>query len=112
MTGRDGQVRGARLKVLLKTGKQSSAHRPVQRLILLEIQEKSTVNDENEENTEEDNLNEEEFHRKLRFRTLLAVQGLKERQQLKGRLCAEFANNIHSNYSKELFKLFKTLIFG
>ena len=44
--GRDGQVRGARLKVLSKAGKQSSVHRPVQRLIPFEIQEKSVVNDE------------------------------------------------------------------
>ena len=44
--GRDGQVRGARLRVLSKEGKQSSVHRPVQRLIPFEIQEKSVVNDE------------------------------------------------------------------
>ena len=44
--GRDGQVRGARLKVLSKAGKQLSVHRPVQRLIPFEIQEKSVVNDE------------------------------------------------------------------
>ena len=42
--GRDGQVRGARLKVLSKAGKQSSVHRPVQRLIPFEIQENSVVN--------------------------------------------------------------------
>ena len=44
--GRDGQVRGARLKVLSKAGKQSSVHRPVQPLIPFEIQEKSVANDE------------------------------------------------------------------
>jgi hypothetical protein len=44
--GRDGQVRGARLKVLSKAGKQSSVHRPVQRLIPFEIREKSTVQDD------------------------------------------------------------------
>ena len=46
--GRDGEVRGARLRVLSKAGKQSSVriHRPVQRLIPFEIQEKSVVNDE------------------------------------------------------------------
>ena len=53
---RDGQVRGARLKMLSKAGKQSCVHRPVQRLIPFEIQEKSAVNDENEENTEEDSV--------------------------------------------------------
>ena len=40
--GRDGQVRGARLRVLSKAGKQSSVHRPVQRLIRFEIQKKGS----------------------------------------------------------------------
>ena len=44
--GRDGQVRGGRLRVLSKAGKQSSVHGPVQRLIPFEIQDKSVVNDE------------------------------------------------------------------
>ena len=59
--GRDGKVRGAKLKVLSKAWKPSSVHRPVQRLIPFEIQEKSVVNDENEVNTEEDSVNEEEI---------------------------------------------------
>ena len=92
--GRDGQVRGARLRVLSKAGKRSPVHRPVQRLIRFGIQEKSVVNDE-------------EIQRKLRFRAPLAVHGLEERQQLKDRLCAEFANNIHSNYSKEQLNYLK-----
>jgi hypothetical protein len=57
--GRDGQVRGARLKVLSKAGKQSSVHRPVQRLIPFEIREKSTVNSANDVDAEEDSENDE-----------------------------------------------------
>jgi hypothetical protein len=52
--GRDGQVRGARLKVLSKAGKQSSVHRPVQRLIPFEIREKSAVNSEKDVDEEKD----------------------------------------------------------
>ena len=59
--GRDGQVRGARLKVLSKAGKQSSVHRPVQRLIPFEIREKSTVNPEDEVDMQENTVNEEEI---------------------------------------------------
>ena len=35
--GRDGQIRGAKLKVLSKTGKQTAVFRPLQRLIPFEI---------------------------------------------------------------------------
>ena len=59
--GRDGQVRGARLKVLSKAGKQSSVHRPVQRLIPFEIREKSAVNPEDEVDMQENTVNEEEI---------------------------------------------------
>ena len=59
--GRDGKVRGAKLKVLSKAWKPSSVHRPVQRLIPFEIQQKSVVNDENEVNTEEDSVNKGEI---------------------------------------------------
>jgi hypothetical protein len=52
--GRDGQVRGARLRVLSKAGKQSSVHRPVQRLIPFEIREKPTVNSEKDADVEKD----------------------------------------------------------
>ena len=57
MTGLDGLVRGAKLKVLAKGGKQTIIHRPVQKLIAFEIAENSTetncsderkVNNENE----------------------------------------------------------------
>jgi hypothetical protein len=51
---RDGQVRGARLRVLSKAGKQSSVHRPVQRLIPFEIREKPTVNSEKDADVEKD----------------------------------------------------------
>ena len=59
--GRDGQVRGARLKVLSKAGKQSCVHRPVQRLIPFEIREKSAVNPEDEVDMQENTVNEEEI---------------------------------------------------
>ena len=61
MKGRDGQVRGARLKVLSKAAKQSSVHRPVQQLIPFEIREKSAVNPEDEVDMQENRLNKEEI---------------------------------------------------
>ena len=39
MTGRDGLGRGAKLKVLAKGGKRTVIHRPLQKLIALEIAE-------------------------------------------------------------------------
>ena len=59
--GQDGQVRGVRLKVLSKAGKQSSVHRPVQRMIPFEIREKSAVNPEDEVDMRENTVNEEEI---------------------------------------------------
>ena len=40
MTGRDGLVRGAKLKVLAKDGEQTVIHRPVQKIFAFEIAEK------------------------------------------------------------------------
>ena len=57
VTGRDGLVRGAKLKVLAKGGKQTVIHRPLQKLIAFEIAEgvgkrkcdtEVEINDENE----------------------------------------------------------------
>ena len=44
LTGLDGVVRGAKLKVLAKGGKQTIIHRPVQKLIAFEIAENSSEN--------------------------------------------------------------------
>ena len=44
VTGQDGLVRGAKLKVLAKGGKQTIFHRPVHKLIAFEIAENSTEN--------------------------------------------------------------------
>ena len=44
VTGQDGQVRGAKLKVLAKGGKQTIIHRPVQKLMALEIAQNSSEN--------------------------------------------------------------------
>ena len=82
--GRDGQVRGARLKVLSKAGKQSSVHRFVQRLISFEIREKSAMNGKNVVNTEENRVNKEEIPQEIE------VQGavIRARRQLKDWQCA------------------------
>ena len=66
--GRDGQVRGARLKVLSKAGKQSSVHRPVQRLIPFEIREKSAVNPEDEVDMPKNTGKRKKSHKKLKCR--------------------------------------------
>ena len=44
VTGQDGLVRGSKLKVLAKGGKQTIIHRPVQKLIAFEFAENSTEN--------------------------------------------------------------------
>jgi hypothetical protein len=46
--GRDGQIRGAKLKVLSKTGKQTAVFRPLQRLIPFEINENHDCVDKDE----------------------------------------------------------------
>ena len=52
VTGRDGQVRGATLKVLSKSGKQTTIHRPLQKLISFEIAENNVKEDKNVEHDE------------------------------------------------------------
>ena len=44
VTGQDGLVRGVKLKVLVKGGKQTIIQRPVQKLIAFEIAENSSEN--------------------------------------------------------------------
>ena len=44
VTGQDGLVRGAKLKVLAKGGKQTIIHRPVPKRIAFEIAENSSEN--------------------------------------------------------------------
>ena len=44
VTGQDGLVKGAKLKVLAKGGKQTIIYRPVQKLIAFEIAENSSEN--------------------------------------------------------------------
>jgi hypothetical protein len=62
--GRDGLVRGAKLKVLVKGGAQSSVHRPLQRLIPFEIVQddvdKHEEGDDNDKNAEQHNTTETE----------------------------------------------------
>ena len=70
--GRDGQVRGARLKVLSKAGKQSSVHRPVQRLVPFKIREKSAVNPEDEVDMQENTMNEEEIPQKTEIQDIVS----------------------------------------
>ena len=55
--GNDGMVRGAKLKILSKSGQQSNIYRPIQKLIPFEIRE--NVEDQpnsiqNKDNAEED----------------------------------------------------------
>ncbi|CAB4006307.1 PREDICTED: uncharacterized protein LOC100197852 [Paramuricea clavata] len=61
--GRDGLVRGAKLKVLSKGGAQSSVHRPLQRLIPFEIVQDDVdkhEGDDNDKNAEQHNTTETE----------------------------------------------------
>ena len=59
MTGQDGLVRGVKLKLLAKGGKQTIIHRPVQRLIAFEIAENSSENNcSNEWKVTSENENE------------------------------------------------------
>jgi hypothetical protein len=62
--GRDGLVRGAKLKVLAKGGAQSSVHRSLQRLIPFEIVQddvdKHEEGDDNDKNAEQHNTTETE----------------------------------------------------
>ena len=44
--GRDEKVRGAKLRVLSKTGQRKIAHRPVQKLIPFEIVAENNISDE------------------------------------------------------------------
>ncbi len=53
--GRDDKVRGAKLKVLSKAGKQTSVFRPIQRLIPFEIVE--TPGNTSGDNNSEGDLN-------------------------------------------------------
>ena len=70
--GWDGHVQGARLMVLSKAGKQSSVHRPVQRLIPFEIREKSAVNPEDEVGLQENTVNEEEVPQKTEIQDVVS----------------------------------------
>ncbi|CAB4041514.1 Hypothetical predicted protein [Paramuricea clavata] len=61
--GRDGLVRGAKLKVLSKGGAQSSVHRPLQKLIPFEIVQDDVdkhEGDDNDRNAEQHNTTETE----------------------------------------------------
>jgi hypothetical protein len=63
--GRDGLVRGAKLKVLAKGGTQSSVYRPLQKMIPFEIVENDVNVDEeisdSDKNTEQNNTPEIEL---------------------------------------------------
>ena len=58
VAGNDGMIRGAKLKVLLKSGQQFNVYRPVQRLIPFEIQE----NCEEDLRSNEDSVAKEELN--------------------------------------------------
>ena len=58
--GRDDQVRGAKLKVLSKTGKQKVLFHPLQKLIPFEISENRESEDQGESEEFEDNKAEGE----------------------------------------------------
>jgi hypothetical protein len=58
--GRDGQIRGAKLKVLSKTGKQTAVFRPLQRLIPFEINENHDCTSKQQPKESKDSVNKDE----------------------------------------------------
>ena len=58
--GRDVQIRGAKLKVLSKTGKQTAVFRPLQRLIPFEINENHDCTSKQQPKESKDSVNKDE----------------------------------------------------
>ncbi|CAB4000781.1 PREDICTED: uncharacterized protein LOC100197852 [Paramuricea clavata] len=58
--GRDGQIRGAKLKVLSKKGKQTAVFRPLQRLIPFEINENHDCMSEQQQKESNDSVDKDE----------------------------------------------------
>ena len=69
--GRDDQVRGAKLKVLSKSGKQKVLFRPLQKLIPFETSENRESEDQGESEQFEDNKAEDENQKHRRPRRTL-----------------------------------------
>ena len=76
VVGRDGQVRGAKLKAISKDGQQTTMFRPNQKLVPFEIVEVSTdtKSPEVNENSADKDEGDREIRRTLR-RTAAAVEG-------------------------------------
>ncbi|CAB4029636.1 Hypothetical predicted protein [Paramuricea clavata] len=58
--GRDGQIRGAKLKALSKTGKQTAVFRPLQRLIPFEINENHDCTSKQQPKESKDSVDKDE----------------------------------------------------
>ena len=82
--GRDDQVRGAKLKVLSKTGKQKVLFRPLQKLIPFEISEKGESEDKEESKESEKDqveaINDVNNQNRTRPRREAAIEGQNKRR--------------------------------